>query len=225
MRLLPLPLLLAVLAACVADPSATRTGVSECPPLPDTATAMDAEERAALAASAGVVRRTGGTLTFRLAQRDDALELEEVALSADECVKYRYAGRVEETGHHLVRRSGYESVDWLLVEPGYGMRYVLISPPVVSPGGTRLAAANVDIVATYDASGLQVWRIATNGWLTPEVRLEGGDEWGATDPTWIDDTTLEFDRHSWGDRPDQPIVRRMRLKLLGEGEMELRPVQ
>jgi hypothetical protein len=136
------------------------------------------------------VRRRGGRLEVR-AEGTVIAEFEDRAEEGDAFVRHRYAGWLPAAGQHLVLADFYEGRGVIAVDGRTGRTAELLGLPVVSPDGARVATANVDLVATYTESGLQVWRRTADG-LELEWALDGGGRWGGSAPRWLANDRLGF---------------------------------
>lgn len=184
---------------------------------PDTAAAADPDrcwrevEGRLLIQSDGRAIRTEAGIAIRT---EDGVEvLEDDTTSADEFVRYRYGGYRPEVRQHLVHADFYEGHAVVAVDARTGSQTDLLDLPAVSPDSARLAAANVDLVAAYTPSGLQVWRVTPTG-LEVEWALDGGGRWGASAPKWISADRLAFVFHTLDEATmelrNQPAVLELR---------------
>ena len=168
-------------------------------------------EESLLVRSDGRAARTKAGIAIRTAQGLEVLE--DDTTSADTFVRYRYGGYRPSVRQHLVHADFYEGRAVVAVDARTGNRVDLLDLPAVSPDSARLAAANVDLVAAYTESGLQVWRVTTTG-LELEWALDGGGRWGASVPQWLSPERLAFVFHTLDeatmDLRDQPAILELR---------------
>jgi len=109
--------------------------------------------------------------------------------------------RLPEPNLWVLERDYLEYRHWIVVNASDGSNVQAIAAPVPSPDGTRLLCANEDIMAGFTDNGIQVWRIAPDGFV-----LEFEDislRWGPKEAMWEDDQTIvfekfEFDADSYG---------------------------
>jgi hypothetical protein len=143
---------------------------------------------------------------------------------ADRCaVQVTPSGSLSSIGHG-VEVTRYEGSEFLLVDAKTTNQTHLIGRPVLAPDGTRLAAASLDLVAGYNANGVQIWELLEQG---PVLAWEvsGGMSWGASELRWMDDSTLDFTMHR--PSPSDPTVTSraaMRVRILEDG-LHLDPVE
>jgi hypothetical protein len=146
-----------------------------------------------LARSDGGATRTEEGIVVRTGQGVEVME--DDTASADEFVRYRYGGYLPAVHQHLVHADYYEGGAVVAVDARTGNQADLLALPAVSPDSLRLAAANVDLVAAYTSSGLQVWRVTPTG-LELEWALDGGGRWGASAPHWLSPDRVTFVFHT-----------------------------
>jgi hypothetical protein len=170
----------------------------------------EVEERL-LVQSDGRADRTEAGIAIRTEHGVEVLEND--TTSGDEFVRYRYGGYRPSVRQHLVHADFYEGRAVVAVDARTGNQADLLDLPAVSPDSARLAAANVDLVAAYTPSGLQVWRVTTTG-LELEWALDGGGRWGASAPQWLSPDRLAFVFHTLDeatmDLRNQPAVLELR---------------
>ena len=168
-------------------------------------------EESLLVGSDGRATRTEAGIAIRTEQGVEVLE--DDTTSADTFVRYRYGGYRPAVRQHLVHADFYEGRAVVAVDARTGNQADLLDLPSVSPDSARLAAANVDLVAAYTPSGLQVWRVTTTG-LELEWALDGGGRWGASAPNWLSPDRLAFVFHTLDettmDLRNQPAVLELR---------------
>lgn len=176
-----------------ADPYATCRAADP-GPKDDPARCLRDVEARLLAGAAGRARRVGARLELRAADTVVA-EFADRTAEGEEFVRYRYGGWLARAAQHVVMVDLYEGAGVVAVDGRTGRVAELLGRPELSPDGARLAAANVDLVAAYTDSGLQVWRVTGEG-LELEWGLDGGGRWGGSTPRWLAPDRLAFTFHT-----------------------------
>ena len=165
---------------------------------------------------ASALRADSSRTLVRLAN-GRAISFPNVYTEGDAYVRHVDRGPVPRLGYQLVERVYYEGSDFALVNRANGHRTWIEVAPLVSPGGTRVLAASMDYEAGYSPNLIQVWRVAPDS-LVREWELRTGEYapatgWGASDTTWINDTTVELVKNEVVD-PRGPDLRRSRVRLV-----------
>ncbi len=119
---------------------------------------------------------------------------------SDTDMQYDYVDYLEPIQHHVIKATYWYGEGWshFLIDHCTGARTILKEVPVISPRGTRLAMASVDLDAGYAPTLLQIWRRAENGFelewaYHPLEELADGEQaWGPLDTEWIDTLTVRF---------------------------------
>jgi hypothetical protein len=104
--------------------------------------------------------------------------------------RYGIASRLEDQDYWVIHRIGYEWETWYLVNGSTGEIDTTISPPVVSPDGTRLLCFMDDIMAGFVENGVQIWRTGSDGLVMEFQDLSV--PWGPVEAEWKDDSTVAF---------------------------------
>jgi hypothetical protein len=78
------------------------------------------------------------------------------------------------------------------VEAGTGLTTRIDAMPAPSPDGKRFVTASLDLVAGHSPNRIRIYHLDERG-PTVEWEVEPR-EWGATNPRWVDDRTIELDR-------------------------------
>lgn len=190
---LPAPDLADADADADADPYA-RCWVTDPGPAEDPTRCLREVEARLLAEAAGRARRSGSRLELRAADTMIA-EFADQSGEGEEFVRYRYGGWLPRVAQHVVQVDLYEGAGVVAVDGRSGRVAELLGRPEVSPDGGRVAAVNVDLVAAYTESGLQVWRVTPEG-LELEWALDGGGRWGGSAPRWLTPDRLAFTFHT-----------------------------
>ncbi len=196
---------LALLGGCAArggtplpSPDAARAGAdpyaacwaADPGPGDDSTRCLREVESRLVAEAAGRARRSGARLELRAADTVIA-EFADQTAEGEEFVRYRYGGWLARAAQHVVMVDLYEGAGVVAVDGRSGRVAELLGRPELSPDGARVAAANADLVAAYTESGLQVWRVTTEG-LELEWGLDGGGRWGGSAPRWLAPDRLAF---------------------------------
>lgn len=171
-----------------------------------------------IAKTEGRVQRRGQRLTFRLGNGQTAEFVNDTSDSGS-AKRHAYAGYLPSIRHHVVDVTYYEGGAVILLHEQTGATTDIQGFPAVAPGGRRIATASVDLIAGYDPNHIRVWRV-TNTHLELEWGLDGGTQWGASDPVWRGPHVVTFTRHtlpSHSAGPDDTIRTPMRLDLRNGG--------
>lgn len=142
----------------------------------------DTTEAAALLASGGAATRSGSTLTLKPTAAA-AIPFTDDSTEGDEYKSYRYLGHARGAPFHVLRIGAYEGGAYLLVHDASGRRRVVDGPPLIAPDSARLAIANMDLEAGFEANTVEVFRLAGDS-LVSEWRIEPAD-WGPDSVRWI----------------------------------------
>jgi len=133
-------------------------------------------EAATLKGSDGLARRVDAE-TLELTLADGATARWQNEAKGDESVTYYYVGHLPEAHLFVLAIGFYEGSGWMVVDDRTARTAELYGPPLLSPGNQYLAAANIDLVAGFDANGIQIVRLTDEGPVVEYV-LDGQD-WGA----------------------------------------------
>ena len=104
--------------------------------------------------------------------------------------RYGIADHLGDLDYWVIHRIGYEWETWYLVSGSTGEMDTTISPPVVSPDGTRLLCFMDDIMAGFVENGIQIWRARPDGLVLEFQDLSV--PWGPLEAVWDDDSTVSF---------------------------------
>lgn len=169
----------------------------------------DAAEALALDETGGRVIREDCTLTFRTPGGEHALTSN---LSEDaEHLAYIYRGGLPH-GFDLVEVRYYERREYLIIDRTGLQKQHLVGEPVLSPDRERVVATSLDLVAGIRPNALEIWRLEDR-FARLEVSIRS-NEWGPSDATWIDATTIAFTQN-FGPFGDRRETARMRLTPSG----------
>jgi hypothetical protein len=111
-----------------------------------------------------------------------------------------FVGTVERLNSHIVRRIYVpEGEQILMISADDGSQVMIDASPVPSPDGRRFVTASLDLVAGHTPNRIRIYRVEADG---PVLEWEATPrEWGAANPTWVDDRTVVLDRSllKWDD--------------------------
>jgi hypothetical protein len=99
----------------------------------------------------------------------------------------------------------YEGHGYLLVHDSTGRHTALDRKPEIAPGGARLATANSDLWAQFDANRIAISRVAGDT-VVAEWQVTP-TSWGPSNPHWVGDDTIRFTQEWSTTQPDSFIVR------------------
>ena len=119
---------------------------------------------------------------------------------------YRYRG-VLPHGYDLVEVRHYERRDYLSVDRTGLQKHTLVGEPVLSPDRERVVATSLDLVAGIRPNALEIWRL-DDRFARLELSIRSY-EWGPSDATWIDTSTIVFTQNfePFGDRKETARLR------------------
>jgi len=147
--------------------------------------------------------RKGRTLTLKFTD-GKSLELVNDLTDTENRVLYNCLDYHPEEGLFLIHAALYEGTDYFFVSEKTGRTIALGGMPIFSPDRSKVAAANVDIMAGYDFNGIRIFRIQ-NDELIQQLNLEPG-EWGPQNPRWISETEIAFEKYQ-GEEMPAPLTR------------------
>jgi hypothetical protein len=219
----PLSIVAILLVAACAPPEPSEVQSAAYAPFArctgdDRRACMAQVEAREIANAGGRVQRQGLRLTFRLGNGQTA-ELVNDTSDSGSARRYVYAGYLPSIRHHVVEVAYYEGGGVLLLHEQTGARTDAHGFPAVAPGARRIATASVDLIAGHTPNHIRVWRVADTH-LELEWGLDGGTQWGASDPVWHGPHVVTFTRHtlpSHSAGPDDIVRTPMRLDLRNGG--------
>jgi hypothetical protein len=160
-----------------------------------------------------IITALGDTLFFTDGRVPENVEGYFDSLSMSD--SYSLVSHLPEQNCWVIEHSGYEWIEWLLVNGENGRICTAISTPEPSPDGTRLLCAMEDIMAGFIDNGIQVWRIDEDS-----LALEFQDTavpWGPTNAAWENDSTVVFEKLEYGLDTGSFTTRPGRLVLSDDG--------
>lgn len=153
-----------------------------------------------------IVTIQGDTLLFK-----DSGEFQ----SPEEFFRYQLIDFLPDQNYWVIETGGYEWIEWCLVNGKTGSMEIAIASPVPSPDGLRFLCAKEDIVACYIYNGIQIWRLEHDKLV---LEFEDVDvPWGPVDVMWLDDSTIDFQKHSYSWDTWEETFRPGSLSLSAEG--------
>jgi hypothetical protein len=153
-----------------------------------------------------ILTLSGDTVVFR-----DRVDME----FAEDFALYRAMDYLEEQEYWVIEMSGYEWMEWYLIDSRHGSVDTVIAPPIPSPDGTRFACVMEDITACFIYNGLQVWRVVPDGLV---LEFEDVDvPWGPQEPSWEGDSTIVFEKHTYDPATWDDLMRPGSLELSPDG--------
>lgn len=150
----------------------------------------EAEERRRLR-QATTARRIGRTLVLRCQNGKAVRLVNNPTENYDTSVLYEYVATLPGIHHWLIAVRLYEGGYYLLVDQRTGHQTVVWSPPSIAPDGQHFVCGSSDVLARYEPSGLQVWRMKSG---RPELLWERQTEWGVSQPRWLNEHTILFEQ-------------------------------
>lgn len=196
LRIIYLSLFIAVLQSC-------NSNGNGCRPLMDSLLnnrdMLPAEKEALLIASCGrgeVIRKDSLNLVIKTAQgKEVALQSK---IDETQTIIYTFAGYYEEGGLYVIRKSGWEWENYLLIERENGERYEVTNMPLIfSPDKKSFASFSSDQATLMDANRFEIWENRGNSWKLT-LALNTADEmfpeksWGPANATWISNEEIDI---------------------------------
>lgn len=133
------------------------------------------------------VRRRDSLLVVTLAGRDSAMFVDAPGV---EGVSYSYQRYLAPIEHHLIHLQFWEGNAYLLLHHRTGRRTDIQGVPIVAGDGRRFVTTSSDLVAQYDPTEVQVWRVGDGTieleWSYQPPADPGWDAqpWGPADARW-----------------------------------------
>lgn len=188
---------------------------------PDTArksggmTFIDSLEIVALPSSNRKASRACGELRIRLLNGRTALFTDDTVASPHFGLS-RYAGYQQTIHSHIVHHYNYEgSGAWIVVDDSTGDSRIVFGMPVASPDGRRFVLTSMADEAGYDPGMIEIWRIVNR---RPEKEFSydtGSSPWQASDPVWLDSSTIDFIKNTYTSMSEPDIESRGRIVRSG----------
>ncbi|GAA4382691.1 hypothetical protein [Hymenobacter koreensis] len=150
----------------------------------------EAEERRHLRQAGQAVKRNGHALHLRCSS-GKTVRLVNNPAETDDNIFYQYVATLSGINSWLVAVHLYEGGYFLIIDRATGRQTVVWSPPSVAPDGKMFVCGSSDVLARYEPSGLQVWRME-NG--RPRLLWERQTEWGVSQARWLNNHTIVFEQ-------------------------------
>ncbi|MDD5657309.1 MAG: hypothetical protein PHF00_08665 [Elusimicrobia bacterium] len=174
------------------EPAAAPFGEAVCAGLDNSYACAQAVEKARLPQFAGVAWRKGAVLRIKTSSGTVVLA-DSGDPGSEERLAYSFLRLLPRIGQYLVHVQGFEGDARMLIDAASGARTQLDAEPAVSPDGSRLATASLDLDAQYNPNRVQVFKRRGGLWEV-EHSVEPGD-WGPwRPPVWLDDKTIRVER-------------------------------
>ncbi|WP_400193397.1 hypothetical protein [Hymenobacter sp. B81] len=151
----------------------------------------EAEERRHLLQAGERVKRQGYALQLRCQNGKTVRLVSNPVETETGNIFYQYLAALPGIHSWLVAVHLYEGGYFLLIDQHTGRQTVVWSPPSVAPDGRYFVCGSSDVLARYEPSGLQVWRMQ-NG--RPQLQWERQTEWGMSQPRWLNNHTILFEQ-------------------------------
>ncbi len=154
---------------------------------------LEAEEELILQSN-GRVFRTDSTSLFIVSEDGDTLSylnlifLDDYAFSCENKL-VRYFPTVD---YWVVELNGYEWSRWQLINGRSGIEQSAISPPLISPDGTRFLCSFRDLFLGWHHNGIQIWRIEQDSLALEFESVDSMCVWGPSDVHWQSETSIAF---------------------------------
>ncbi len=154
------------------------------------------------------IRKTDGAYEITL------LHGNKVVLAEGDSVKYEYRNYIAKMGYFVFKVMGMESGHHLLVNDKSGKKIKIWGYPKPSPDFKNMLVSNVDLVAGFEANGIQLWGFTDKGFR--KLFEQEMPDYEPHLPKWIDTYNVQLSL--------QPAMGReglssklMKLKLNEEG--------
>jgi hypothetical protein len=158
---------------------------------------IDSAEASAVRTSNGKAERACGTLRIRLLNGQIAVFKDDTT-AGGKFGLYRYVQYLTPIHSHVIHRYPYEGTGaFIIVDDSTGASRIVFGVPVVSPDGKRFVLTSMEDEAGYDPGMIQIWRIVDR---RPEKEFSydtEGSRWQASDPVWVDSSTVDFIKNTY----------------------------
>ena len=158
---------------------------------------IDSEEASAVLTSHGKAARACGELRIRLLNGKTALFRDDTTAGMKFGL-YRYVGYLPPIHSHVIHRYPYEGTGaFIIVDDSTGASRIVFGMPVASPDGKRFVLTSMEDEAGYDPGMIEIWRIVDR---RPEKEFSyntDGSPWQASDPVWVDSSTVDFIKNTY----------------------------
>lgn len=154
--------------------------------------AFDTSEVRNLLKDSALVKRSGDTLTFKIANGKKVTLADNKNTDGDEYADYDYMGYLTDIKHFVVFGAFYEWYNYLLISEKTGDTILLRGEPVLSPDKKLLVSGNLDLVAGFTENGFELYSVEN-----ATLKLIGKKElssWGPQELKWKNNTELWVER-------------------------------
>jgi hypothetical protein len=167
---------------------------------------IDSAETSALYTSHGKAERACGTLRIRLLNGQIAV-LKDDTTAGGKFGLYRYVKYLTPIHSHVIHRYPYEGTGaFIIVDDSTGASRIVFGMPVASPDGKRFVVTSMEDEAGYDPGMIEIWRMVNR---RPEKEFSYDTEsspWQASDPGWVDSSTVDFIKNTYTRMGEPDIV-------------------
>jgi len=125
---------------------------------------------------------------------------------------YSFKKYYKKAGQFLVMATYYESYGLFLVNEKTAKKMSVWGSPVFSPDKSKFICTSVDMEAGYVPNGIQIWEKRGNNYIK---KYEKNIEWGAMDPKWTGNNTLQLTRY---DRAKDYKLMKFKAELKRKGK-------
>jgi len=126
------------------------------------------------------------------------VRLRDCLIPGDTWLQISEGGPAANPALHLFQYTRSDISGWQLVDGRSGQVFELADAPVFSADGGRFAVANANLMDSFRAEGLRIYRVDSDGTFVEYVSESDG-RWGARSLAWVDSVTLNFERLAWRD--------------------------
>ena len=188
-----------------ATPDTTRCATPDTTRKNDAVISVDSEELMALKTANGKASRECGELRIRLLNGRTAI-LADNRTDGLAFALPRYAGYLKAIHSHAVHVHQYEGEGiYFVVDDSTGDSTFAFGMPAISPDAKRFAITSIAGMEGGNPGVIEVWRMVGR---KPEKEFSYDTEesnWEASDPVWVDSTTIDFTKNS-GNNPSEPYI-------------------
>jgi hypothetical protein len=134
----------------------------------------------------------------------------------DSFSEYKLISYLPEHNYWALERTGYEWMDWLVVNGNNGSMNTVISEPWPSPDGSRFYCAQGNLYIEFMENGIQIWRFDED---SISIEFEDLDvPWEPNRTQWLSDSVLVLEKMylTWDCRLSSTAPGRLVLSSDGE---------
>jgi hypothetical protein len=152
-----------------------------------------ADEQTNIRQTSGKVVRNGKHL--ELQTRDHKVDFEDNDHNDEAYARYTFETYIKDKGYYLIRYSGYEWGGFFLINDRTGDKTELIDQPVFSPDRNSFITVSMDLCPHESINAIQIYRFNSEA-PTLVFKEDFGEEWGPSDPVWLDNATIRFTKNT-----------------------------